>query len=148
MTVQLRGVRERRKKLQPGKKEITTKQKKVAANPSTTTAAAAATTTTITTTSTTSTTTGVPLNFCPGSRLEDVQRCKKRGRRRLSWTSVKKSLAKTVALGGRDATDCSGVGFGAIRAGSFLPVKAAGGCKTVAELAPSMTLKSHWVQKP
>ena len=28
--------------------------------------------------------------------------------------------------------DCAGVGFGAIRAGGFLPVKAAGGCKTVA----------------
>ena len=37
------------------------------------------------------------------------------------------------ALGGKgDATHCAGVGFGAIRAGSFLPVKAAGGCKTVA----------------
>ena len=31
-----------------------------------------------------------------------------------------------------DATDCAGVGFGAIWAGGFLPVKAAGGCKTVA----------------
>ena len=30
------------------------------------------------------------------------------------------------------ATDCAGVGFGAIWAGGFLPVKAAGGCKTVA----------------
>ena len=34
--------------------------------------------------------------------------------------------------GGGEATDCAGVGFGAIRAGGFLPVKAAGGCKTVA----------------
>ena len=33
---------------------------------------------------------------------------------------------------GGDATDCAGVGFGGIRAGGFLPVKAAGGCKTVA----------------
>ena len=33
---------------------------------------------------------------------------------------------------GGDSTDCTGVGFGAIRAGGFLPVKAAGGCKTVA----------------
>ena len=42
-------------------------------------------------------------------------------------------LAKTVAGGaGGEATDCAGVGFGAIRAGGFLPVKAAGGCKTVA----------------
>ena len=39
----------------------------------------------------------------------------------------KKGLAKTVPLGGGgDATDCAGVGFGAIRAGGFLPVKAAG----------------------
>ena len=29
-------------------------------------------------------------------------------------------------------TGCAGVGFGAIRAGGFLPVEAAGGCKTVA----------------
>ena len=35
-------------------------------------------------------------------------------------------------VGGADATDCAGVGFGAIRAGSFLPVEAAGGYKTVA----------------
>ena len=34
--------------------------------------------------------------------------------------------------GGGDATDFTGVGFGAIRAGGFLPVEAAGGCKTVA----------------
>ena len=34
--------------------------------------------------------------------------------------------------GGGDATDCASVGFGAIGAGGFLPVKAAGGCKTVA----------------
>ena len=30
------------------------------------------------------------------------------------------------------AMGCAGVWFGAIRAGGFLPVKAAGGCKTVA----------------
>ena len=34
--------------------------------------------------------------------------------------------------GGGEATDCAGVGFGAIRAGGFLPVMAAGGYKTVA----------------
>ena len=34
--------------------------------------------------------------------------------------------------GGVEATDCAGVGFGAIRAGGFLPVEAAGGYKTVA----------------
>ena len=79
------------------------------------------------------TTTGVPLGFCPGSRLEDVRRCKERDRRGLSWTSAKKRLAKTVALGEwGEATDCAGVDSGAIREGSFLPVKATRGCKTVA----------------
>ena len=34
--------------------------------------------------------------------------------------------------GGVAATDCACVGFGAIRAGGFLPVEAAGGFKTVA----------------
>ena len=43
-----------------------------------------------------------------------------------------KCLTKTVAPGGGEATDCAGVRFGAIRSGGFLPVKAAGGCKTVA----------------
>ena len=37
-----------------------------------------------------------------------------------------------AGLGGGDATDCAGVGFGASRAGGFLPLEAAGGCKTVA----------------
>ena len=32
---------------------------------------------------------------------------------------------------GGDATDCAGVGFGANRAGGFLPPEAAGGYKTV-----------------
>ena len=57
--------------------------------------------------------------------------------------------------GGGEATDCAGVGFGAVRAGGFLPVEAAGGYKTVAsayfraaELARSMILKSYWVQEP
>ena len=61
--------------------------------------------------------------------MEDIRRCKNRGRRELSWTSAKRCLAKTVALGGGEATDCAGVGFGA---GGFLPVEAAGGYKTVA----------------
>ena len=54
----------------------------------------------------------------------------------------KKSLAKTAALGerGGDATDCAGVGFGAIWEGGFLPVKAAGGCKTVAGAYPKVIL--------
>ena len=30
-------------------------------------------------------------------------------------------------MGGADATDCAGVGFGAIEVGGFLPVDAAGG---------------------
>ena len=49
--------------------------------------------------------------------------CKKRGRR-----------GQNAPGGGRggEATDCTGVGFGAVRAGGFLPVKAAAGCKTVA----------------
>ena len=34
--------------------------------------------------------------------------------------------------GGGDATDCAGVGFGAIQAGGFLRVEAAGGYQTVA----------------
>ena len=34
--------------------------------------------------------------------------------------------------GGGEATDCAGVGFGAIRAEGFLPVKAAAGGTTVA----------------
>ena len=34
--------------------------------------------------------------------------------------------------GGVEATDCAGVGFGAIWAGGFLPVEAAGGFKTAA----------------
>ena len=49
-----------------------------------------------------------------------------------AWTFVdfgqKKALSKTVApRGGVAATDCACVGFGAIRAGGFLPVEAAGG---------------------
>ena len=54
-----------------------------------------------------------------------------------------KGFGQDGRAGGGDATDCAGVGFGAIRAGGFLPVKAAGGGKTVAgacfavaELAP------------
>ena len=51
----------------------------------------------------------------------------------VSWTLARQAVAKTVALGGGGgATDCAGVGCGAIRAGGFLPVEAAGGYKTVA----------------
>ena len=64
--------------------------------------------------------------------MEDIRRCIKRCRRGLSWTSARQALAKTVAPGGGDATDCASVGFGAIRAGGFLPAEAAGGYKTVA----------------
>ena len=61
--------------------------------------------------------------------MEDIRKCKKRGRRGLSWTSANKALSKTVAprVGGVAATDCACVGFGAVRAGGYLPVEAAGG---------------------
>ena len=70
-----------------------------------------------------------------------------------AWTFVdfgpKRSVEDGRAEGGVAATDCAGVGFGAIRAGGFLPMEAAGGYKIVAsayfaaaELASSITLKS------
>ena len=46
--------------------------------------------------------------------------------------SVQDGRAEGGGVGGVAATDCAGVGFGAIRAGGFLPVEAAGGYKTVA----------------
>ena len=66
--------------------------------------------------------------------MEDIRECKRRGKRGFSWTSARLSLAKTIAprWGGVAATDCAGVGFGAIGAGGFLPAEAAGGYKTVA----------------
>ena len=66
--------------------------------------------------------------------MEDIQRCKKRGRRGLSWTSAKKSSGQDGRAheGVVDATDCAGVGFGAMRAGDFLPVEVAVGHKTLA----------------
>ena len=48
-----------------------------------------------------------------------------------AWTFVDFGQAGAGG-GGGDATDCAGVGFGAVRAGGFLPVEAAGGYKTVA----------------
>ena len=39
---------------------------------------------------------------------------------------------RSRCVGGGDATDCAGMGFGAIEAGGFLPVKAAGSHKAVA----------------
>ena len=54
------------------------------------------------------------------------------------WTFVDFGPKRSVQHGraeGRGAvaaTDCAGVGFGAIRAGGFLSVEAAGGYKTVA----------------
>ena len=60
--------------------------------------------------------------------MEDVRRCKKTW---LAWTFVDFGQ-KSCAGGGGDAMACAGVGFEAIRAGGFLPVEAAGGCKTVA----------------
>ena len=44
----------------------------------------------------------------------------------------KKSGQDGRAGGGGDATDCAGVGFGAILAGGFLPLEVTGGYKTVA----------------
>ena len=48
-----------------------------------------------------------------------------------AWTFLDFGQASSgqdgLAGGGGDATDCTGVGFGAIRAGGFLPVEAAGG---------------------
>ena len=49
-----------------------------------------------------------------------------------AWTFVNFGQASSgqdglACRGGADATDCAGVGFGAIRAGGFLPVEAAGG---------------------
>ena len=53
-----------------------------------------------------------------------------------AWTFVdfgqKKVWPRRSRSRGGDATDCAGVGFGAIRAGGFLPVKAAGGHNIVA----------------
>ena len=54
-----------------------------------------------------------------------------------AWTFVdfgQKMSGQNSRPGGRggEATDCAGVGFGAIRAGALLPVKAAAGGKTVA----------------
>ena len=64
--------------------------------------------------------------------MEDIRKCKMRGRRGLSWTSAKKALSKTVAPGGGRCDGLRLRGVGAIRAGGFLPVEAAGGYKTVA----------------
>ena len=65
--------------------------------------------------------------------MEDVRKCKKRGRRVLSWTSARQVPANISGAegGGLDPADCAGVGFGAIRAGGFLPVETAGACKPV-----------------
>ena len=80
--------------------------------------------------------------------MEDIRRCKKRGRRALSWAWARR-------WGGGPMRQTAPLGIGAIRAGSFLPVEAAGGYKpwqartfAAGELARSMTLKSYWVQKP
>ena len=46
--------------------------------------------------------------------------------------ACKTALANTATRGSVAVTGCAGVGFGAIRAGGFLPVEAAGGCINVA----------------
>ena len=75
--------------------------------------------------------------------MEDIRRCKKRGRRGLSWTSAKKALSKTVAPKG-------GVGREVFCPWRPLEVRTPwhAGTFAAAELAASMTLKSLWVQKP
>ena len=70
-----------------------------------------------------------------------------------AWTFVdfgpKRSVQDGRAEGGGAATDCAGVGFGAIRAGGFCPWRPLEVIKpwrartvAAAELASSMTLKS------
>ena len=54
-----------------------------------------------------------------------------------AWTFVDFGQASSgqdgrAGGGGGDATDCTGVGFGAIRVGRFLPLEAARNSKTVA----------------
>ena len=45
--------------------------------------------------------------------MEDIRKCKKRGRRGLSWTSARQaSSGQDGRAAGGDATDCAGVGFG------------------------------------
>ena len=76
--------------------------------------------------------------------------------RGLSWTLTKKTLAKTVALGGGGCDGLCRRGVWRHSGGRF---SARGGrwrlqkpwqARTfvAAELAPSKTLKSYWVQKP
>ena len=80
--------------------------------------------------------------------MEDIRKCKKRGRRGLSWTSAKKALSKTVAPrgGGR----CDGLRLRGVWRNSGGRFSARGGrwrlekrgTFVAAELAASMTLKS------
>ena len=80
--------------------------------------------------------------------MEDERRCKKRGRRGLSRTSARQAFAKTVALG-TDGLRRRGVWRNS--GGRFSARKTVAGAYfrfAAAELAPSMTLKSYWVQKP
>ena len=89
--------------------------------------------------------------------MEDIRRCKKRGNRGLSWTSARQPVAKTVALGGgvgvmrRTALAWGSTQFGqfSARRGPLEVVKPwQARTFAAAELAPSMTAKSCWVQKP
>ena len=66
--------------------------------------------------------------------MEDVRRCKTFGSRGLSWTSAAKKSSGQHSRGHEGVvavTGCAGVRFGAIRAGSFLPVEVTGGYKAV-----------------
>ena len=66
--------------------------------------------------------------------MEDIRRCNQKAWQ--AWTFVVFGLKRPVQEGRPpmegEATDCAGVGFGAMRAGGVLPVKAAAGGKTVA----------------
>ena len=84
--------------------------------------------------------------------MEDIRRCEKRGERGLSWTSARQALAKTVALGGGGATRRTAPAWGLAQFGPWRPLEVIKPWQAhtfaAAELAPSMTLQSQWVQKP
>ena len=99
---------------------------------------------------------GRSLGFCPRSHLEDIRKCKKRGRRGLSWTSAKKTLSKTVApRGGSLRRTAPAWGLAQFGRQVFCPRRPVEARKlwqartfAAAELAPRLTLKSYWVPKP
>ena len=82
--------------------------------------------------------------------MEDIRKCKKRGKRGLSWTSAKKALSKTVApRGGSLRRTAPAWGLPQFGLEVFCPwrpleVRKPWHARTfaAAELAASMTLKS------